>query len=205
MISVTFDNLEGVKRFYDPIIVEKAARSTVKKLRDKAATRASSEVRKVYAVKARDVKAALTPRLKEENGLPVGLLIYTGGRLSLRYFTAYKGGVPQGSMRPKVKTRAGLRYGARVRVKKTSPSKIIKRAFWGRGRAGSIDGAGEWQIFQRIGLGRLPIRKLTGPSIAHMLRSRSAVDGINNMMAADANKTLEHELDHFIQRQIGTR
>ena len=38
-----------------------------------------------------------------------------------------------------------------------------------------------------------------------MVRGDAGVDEINDMMAADANKTLEHELDHFIQRQIGLR
>lgn len=207
-LEVSFDNLDAVRQAYDPIVVEKATRSAIKKLTDQTATRVSSTVRQVYNVKARDVSKALKKRVSTQGGIPAGYAIYTGRRLSLRYFsTAGTTGMPRAgsNARPRVKTPRGTRYGARARIKKTSVSKVIKGAFWGHGRVGREDGAGEAQIFQRIGLGRLKIRKLTGPSIAHMMRGEDAQRAVNDEMSKKANQVLSHELDHFMQRQAGIR
>lgn len=204
MLSVRFDNLEEVKKAYDPIVVEKAAYSAVKKLHSKAATRVSKGIRQDYAVKAGQIAAALKKRVRKENGIPSGFLIYTGRRLSLRHF-AVGGPTPRKSNRPRIRTARGLRYGAKVRVMKKRPARVVPRAFWGSARAGAQDGAGEAQIFQRVSAGRYPLRKMTGPSIAHMARGRAGIDEVNKMMAQDANRTLSHELDHFLQRQIGLR
>ena len=205
-LEVRFDNLEEVKRAYDPLVVEKAARETIKQLHGLAATQVSKKVREVYNVKARDISKALKKKVVSEGGIPSGYLIYLGRRLSLRYFSTSTGaGAPSRNARPKVKSRAGDRRGARVRIRKTSRASVLKRAFWGRGRAGLADGGGEWQIFQRIGLSRHPIKKLTGPSIAHMVRSNEAVEAINELVRDQADKKLAHNLDHFMQKHIGIR
>lgn len=205
MIKAEFQDLERVKQVYDPIVVEKAAYSTVNKTQGKAATRMSRAVRREYAIKAREINRALHKRIRRRGGIPEGLLIYTGTRLSLRHFSSYKGGVPKPPARPKRRSPKGTRYGARVRVLKTRKSHIVPRGFWGRGRRGRTDGAGEWQIFQRVGVSRLPIRKLSGPSIAHMIRNESAQNDINRLLQEELNDRFSHELDHFLQRQIGLR
>lgn len=204
MLSVRFDNLDEVKKAYDPIVVEKATYSAVRKLHSKAATRVSKQIRARYAIKAGQVAAALKKRIRRQSGLPVGFLVYTGRRISLRHF-AVGGPSPRKSNRPRVRTSRGLRYGAKVRITKGRPARVVPGAFWGAGRAGTAAGAGEEQIWQRVGAGRTPLRKLTGPSIAHMARGRAGIDAVNAMMAQDADRTLSHELDHFLQRQIGIR
>lgn len=200
-LDVRFDNLEEVKQFYDPLLVEKAAHETVKQLHSKAATLVSKEARENYAIKARDIRLALKKRVTTQGGIPVGYLVYTGARVSLRRFSSYGGaGEPAQRARPKVKTRAGGRRGARVRVVKKRPSRIVKGAFWGRGAGG-----GEWQIFKRIGLSRLKIKKLTGPSIAHMVRNDESIQAINDLVGREGNGMLIHNLDHFVQRKTGLR
>jgi hypothetical protein len=204
MIDVRFENLDAVKRAYDPIVVEKAAFSAVRHLHNKAATQVSRSVRGTYNIKASRLKMALKKRIRMQQGTPAGFLIYTGQRLSLRNF-AVGGAAPRKSNQPVRKTARGKRRGVRVRIMKTRGSHVVPRAFWGRGRAGSTDGAGEQQIFQRIGLSRLPVRKLTGPSVAHMVRGQAGVDEINKMMARDADRVLSQALDQFLARQIGIR
>jgi len=204
VIDVRFDNLDEIRRTYDPKVVEKATFSAVKKLHAKAATRVSKSVRGRYNIKAGQLKSALKKRVRTQQGVPSGFLIYTDGRISLRQF-AVGGAMPKKSNQPIRKGSRGSRKGVRVRVVKSRGSYVVKGGFWGKGRVGKEDGIGQYQIFQRIGAARLPIRKLTGPSVAHMVRGKAGIDEINSMMAQDADKTLANELDHFLQRQIGIR
>lgn len=206
MLSVRFEGLEEAKQVYDPILVERAAGSTIKQLHNKAATLVSREVRKKYSIKVRDITATLKKRIVYRDGVPSGFLVYTSKRTSLSRFTSYKGvGVPAQHARPKVRSRRGLRRGARVRVVRSRPAKVVDGAFWGKGRAGLADGAGEWQIFRRIGLGRLPVKKLTGPAIAQMVRGDDVLEAINDLMDGEADALLSKNLDHFILRKAGIR
>jgi len=204
VIDVSFDNLEAVKRAYDPVVVKKAAFSAVKKLHNKAATQVSRSVRTTYNIKATDLKEGLKKRIRTQQGTPSGFLIYTGKRISLRYF-AVGGPTPRRSNQPVRNSSRGKRRGVRVRVMKNRGPQVVPRAFWARGQAGSIAGAGEQQIFQRIGASRLPIRKLTGPSVAQMVRGKAGIGELNKLMAQAADKTLSNELDHFLQRKVGLR
>ena len=192
-LEVRFDNLDEVRKFYDPAIVERAAYSTVKQLHSKATTAVSKAVRDEYAVNVKTVKGALKPIIRYQNGVPVGYLIYTGKRISLRHFATK-------SSRVRVKTRRGYRYGAKVKVKKRERAALVPGAFWGRAQ-----GSGELQIFKRMGLSRLKIKKLTAPAIAQMVRNESALDAINELVQREADEKLANNLDHFLKRQIGIR
>ncbi|MFT5766740.1 MAG: hypothetical protein ACI9DH_000559 [Halioglobus sp.] len=202
MISVRFENLKELRQVYDPEILEKATRATIKQLNGQAATLISKAIRDNYKIKAGDIKQALDPRISTQNGIPSGFLIYTSKRISLRHFS---GGKPHKLNTPKVKTARGVRRGAKATITKRRGKRQIKGGFWGKGRAGGEDGAGEWQIFQRMGLSRLKVRKLTGPSISHMARGKAPLNAINQLVDNKASKLLENNLDHFIKRRAGIR
>lgn len=214
MIKFTFDNLDEIKGAYDPEIVRDATRSTVRRLNSQAATQISKAIRQRYNIKARDVTAAMKLRIRDQQGMPVGFLTYLGQRISLRKFAGVSGNnAPKGSARPRVKSGRGNRYGARVKMVKERGSHIVPEAFWGRGRVGKEDGAGAWQIFQRMGVPRSnprfkgdeKLRKLTGPSIAHMVRSNDAIEAANTLVRTKADSILAHELDHRLLRKAGLR
>jgi len=210
MLSVRFDNLEEVKQFYDPIIVEKAARTTIKQLHGQAATLISKAIREKHNVTVRDVKSALHTRIKTTDGVETGSLIYTGKRISLRHFATAKSSPLVSTARFVKGTRRKVkRRGVRVKDRKDSRARIVPGAFWGRAAigsgAGKIIGEGTLQIFQRIGLSRLKIRKLTGPAIAQMAGGEAPLDAINELMREKADKTLAHNLDHFLRTKTGIR
>lgn len=203
-LEVGFSNLDEIMRFYDPSVVERATRSTVRQLHKRAATRVNRAVRDRYNIKQRDITAVLKKRVTLQNGVPVGFLVYTSERISLRRFSSYNGqGEPKQNARPKVKSRAGLRRGARVRVAKGRRAHIPDGAFWGRGRAGTRDGGGDWHIFKRVGMSRLGLKKLTGPAVAQMVRGDGVIDEINDLMRGDADKLLGQNLDFFLGRRAG--
>jgi hypothetical protein len=192
-LEFSFTNLEQLKQVYDPALVEKAARETIKQLQGKAATATSRAARDRYNVTASAVKSALTPRLRvDQAGIPTGYLIYLSKRISLRHFAA--------KARPKVKTARGVRYGARVRVLKTKGSYIVPGGFFGTAKT-----SGSGQIFQRIGKERLKIKKLTGPSISHMMRSLPAIQSLNELIQQEGDTKFANNLDHFMQKATGLR
>ena len=192
-LEFKFENIEGLKRVYDPAVVEKAALATVKQLQAKAATATSKAIRDRYAVSASAVKSALKPRLRvDPSGVPTGYLIYLSKRISLRYFAT--------KAVPKVKTKRGIRYGARVKDRKDRPTRIVPGGFFGTAKT-----SGSGQIFQRIGTSRLPIRKLTGPSISQMMSGRAAIDALNDLVRKEGDEKFANNLDHFMQKQIGLR
>lgn len=201
MISISFSNMEEIRRVYDPSIVDRATRDATRRLRDKVATQVSKAVRDVYSIKAGDISRSLRKRARTRVGHE-GLLVYTSKRLSLSYF-ATNNGQPNAGNRPKVKTPRGVRRGAKVKVVKSKGRTIIDGAFWGRGRAGIIDGAGAWQIFVRKGSKRNPIKKLTGPSVSQLVGSRTALEAVNQVVGRDADKILAQRIDFYTGRKAG--
>lgn len=199
MISVSFDNLDEIRDVYDPLIIDKAVRSTTRKLVNFAATEVKRSVRDKYRIKAARINKSLQKRVvSRQTGDTRGFLIYTSKRLSLANFASRTGqGLPGRSARPKVKTARGVRYGARVRVLKNRPSKVVKGAFWAPGTGGV------WQIWKRETEARRPIRMLTGPSVSHMMRSAEAIQAVERTVQQRATPLLTRELDVFAQKRAG--
>lgn len=214
MIKFSFDNLDEITKAYDPKVVRAALFSTIRKLNSQSSTQVSKAITSRYNIKAKEVKAAMVKRVREQGDIPVGFLVYTSKRISLRKFAKQNGKAPpERSARPRVKSARGKRLGARVRVVKGRGTHIVPGGFWGKGRAGKEDGAGTWQIFQRMGVPRRnprykgdeKLRKLTGPSIAHMARGDKAIEAANKLVRDKADTILAHELDHRLLRKAGLR
>jgi len=201
VISYTFDNVDELLKTYDPKVVKDSLFSTIRKLNSQSATQVSRAIVSRYNIKAKDLKPALVMRVREKNGVPVGFLLYTGKRLSLRKFSTAAA------------SRSRARRGARVKVLKSKGSYMVPGGFWGRARAGQVDRANVAQIFQRMGVPRKKpryagdekLRKLTGPSIAHMARSSKAIEAANKLVREKADTILAHELDHRLLRKAGLR
>lgn len=208
-LEFKFSNMEQLKQVYDPAVVEKAARETVKQLQAKASTVISDAVRAKYSINKSEIKSALKQRLKvDANGVPTGYLVYLSPRISLRHFAS--------SARPKIKTTQRIerkgqvktysvkRLGVRVKVVKTRPTRIVKGGFFGTART-----SGSNQVFQRIGPwvkgGDNKIKKLTGPSISHMMRGRLPIQALNELVQNEGDAKFAHNLDHFMQKQMGLR
>lgn len=202
-LEFKFSNMEQLKQVYDPVVVEKAARETVKQLQAKASTQISTAVRARYSVAAKDIKSALKPRYSiDQEGVPTGYLIYTSQRISLRHF-ASKG-------RPKVKSSRGTRYGARVKVVKSRGSHVVKGGFIGTGKKSGVE-----QVFKRMnpwtpypraqGLGPNKLKKLTGPSVSHMVRGNAPIKALNDLVQKEGDVKFANNLEHFMQKQIGLR
>lgn len=205
MIDVRFENIDEIRRVYDSDIVTKATRGAVIRLRDRTATQVGKAVRTRYPVKKREVADAMRKRTRERTNNVEGLLIYTSRRLSLPRFATQR--APTRSNRPRVQTRRGPRYGAKVQIIKGRGHRQLRGAvFWGRARTGQGSngrGQGTWQIWTREGRARDSIRRLTGPSISHMVRSQSVQRVIADFARYNADKILIDRFNFYIGRRAG--
>ena len=187
MISVELPDLDELREKIDPRVVEKALNSAVNKTANKARTFISKTVRQHYNVKAAKIKDNLT-ETRRKDPIVERVLIYTGGQVSLINFGAKKARV------------AGTkRKGASVIVKKSSGRKIIK----GENKYGAFIATGKngnTHVFMRETESRMPIRKLSGPSVAQMIGAAEMTKEIDQFVKAEMPKQIEHELDYFITK-----
>lgn len=203
MISVSFSNLDELKRVYDPRIVERAASDAVWRLRTPVKNTTAKEVAQVYNIKQGEVSSALKVA-RRNRGSPEVLLIYRSKRPSLPRFASKR--EPTRGNRPRVKTQRGVRYGAKAKVVKSRGQRLIRGAFWARGRAGQSEdgrGQGAWLIWVRQSGARNSLKKLTGPSVSQMVGTRSARAAADRAIRDNADRILFQRLDFYTGRRAG--
>lgn len=173
MLTYEMTGLDELRRKFDPKMINKALDRAQQVAATKARTRISKEIRQLYNVKAGDVgKSVRLQRI--QNGR---LLIYTGRMIGLDKF---------GARPKKVKTKHGRRTGVSVVVRKTGGRKVVKHGF-----IGNVHGA---KIFKRETDARLPIRRLFGPSIAHMAGN----EVVGNLAMLQVQEDAGIEFDRYL-------
>lgn len=186
MIEMTLTNIDEIRRAFDPKLVKKALDRAISTAANRVRTQISVDVRARYNIKAGDVGKSVTLRPINQDGVINRLLAYTGGRLSLRMFAA-------GSAAPSYSKRSGRQLPVRVTVLKAEGRKQVQGGFLAKGR--NAKGDTPYQIFQRVGDERLPIRKLTGPAIPTMVSNpkviTAAVDRAGEVMGAEFTRQME--------------
>ena len=186
MIEMTLTNIDEIRRAFDPKIVKKALDRAISTAANRVRTQISVDVRARYNIKAGDVGKSVTLRPVNQDGVINRLLAYTGGRLSLRMFAA-------SGATPRMGKRSGRQLPVRVTVLKAEGRQTVQGAFLAKGR--NAQGDTPYQIFQRVGDERLPIRKLTGPAIPTMVSSPkvigAAVDRAGTVMQAEFTRQME--------------
>ena len=191
MLELKLKNLDKLMQAYDPSLVQQALTRSLNRVTGKSKTFVSKEVRQDYNVKARDISKALTIT-RARKGQNEAMLLYAGGRLGLGKF---------GARERTVKVRAGrggsTRKQVRVKVKKTDGLTPVTSS---QGVGGFMFNG---QIYARMGASRMPIKSLSGPSIAHMVDDRGIVDDVSNLIGDEIQKEFTSNLDYYLMRQIG--
>ena len=196
MLEFTLTNIDAIKAAYDPDLVEKALSTAINRVTAKGKTLISREIRDDYNVKAADVSRALTIR-RARQGEAEAVLMYAGSRLGLHKFG------------PRVRTIAATpthnRWGkrrkqTRVRVHKKD---ALTPAVGPNGNAGFT--APDGRVYARVGLAREKIVALMGPSIPQMVDKASVLDPLNQMLSTELNAEFSHNLEFYINQQMGVR
>lgn len=183
MIEVKLENIDALRKAFDPKIVKQSLDRAIRTAAERVRTQISRDVRQRYNIKAGDVGKSVTLRAISQDGIVNRLLAYTGARISLARFGA----------RPR-QVRVGKRKytGVTVQVLKAEPRQLVKGAFLAQG-LNANEGTPQ-QVFQRIGDARLPIRKLTGPAIPTMVA--------NPKIIAQASDTATDVMNREFIRQM---
>jgi len=116
MIKVDISNLEQLRKQFDPVKVDKAFWSALKRTTAKTKTQVSKEIRKIYAIKAGDVNKHVRSYRAQDSYV----IDYSGAPIPLHKF------------RPTartVTTARGVRKAVSVKVKKTKRRGIVKGGF----------------------------------------------------------------------------
>jgi hypothetical protein len=152
---------------------------------DKSSTESSREIRKVYNLKDRAVKASLKKVRANKNRLWAQLRI-EGARIGLIEFDA--------------RWRPGQKIGATVRVKRASGRQAIEGAFIGTRRWNSWQDGGEHAhrgVFKRVGKARYPIRYLRSISIPQAFSNRAVVAAVQAIAIATFDKNFTQQLTYL--------
>lgn len=154
---------------------QQATVSTINKTMRKARVAASKEIRKIYNIKAKDIKKALVITRANRNKMYADHIV-TGRRLLLSYFAPRQ-----------------TKKGVTIRIKKSSGRKVVKGAFEATMKTGHKG------VFKRKGKSRLPIRELTTLDLPTMYDIR-AEDTFDKTVSREINKIFDHEFDFRLSK-----
>lgn len=179
MIEIQIQHLEKIEDLFSktPKEAPKLISSAINRSASAARTKASTEIRAKYIIKASDIKSDI----KIKNSTP--------GTLSAQIRTS-------GPVIPLMKfdvtpTIPDIMV-VRARVKKGGRKKIIQKGF-----VASM-GSSHTNVFTRVGKSRLPIQGRYGPSIAQMMGEDSVVKNIEERAQDILDKRLVHEFSRLI-------
>lgn len=207
MITIEVTGVDAVRQAFSSDTVDRAIKSTLNKLAAQAKTAVSKKIRETYNIKARDLGAAMT--VVNARSIDAGSqIIASGSRLPLIYFDAQEikisgsnaiisrqksGGIASRSVRKGSKKR-----GVTVKVLNAGGRKFVL----GPSNFGGFfaDAGGSQQIFMRSKSSRLPIEKLTGPSVAEMLGKNT--DIVRQFVISESARIFSNELDFYTSRVV---
>jgi hypothetical protein len=140
---------------------------------DKTATETSREVRKIYNLRDRAVKQAMSKRYASRYRL-FGTVTLEGARIPLVEFAA--------------RWRQGQPVGATVQVKVAGGRKPIRGAFIAAAKGGAV------QVFRRVGRSRLPIRSLRSISIPQAVSNQAVQAALQTVAIDTFDKNFRQQL-----------
>lgn len=194
MLDFKIENLEKIKEVYQPWIVEKALTTSINRVSAKAKTLVSRKARENYTVKASDISKTLKVT-RARKGESEAVLLYAGSRLGLHKFAPRVRSVTVNSKNNRYGRR---RKQVRVRVHKKDAQ---TPAVGPNGNAGFM--APDGRIYARLGAKRDKLKMLAGPAVAMMVDKSEVLDPMNKMLSTELNAEFAHNLEFFINKQVG--
>ncbi len=203
MIRDEFQDLDALRKKYNPAIINKALNSAINKTKNKTRTIVSRSVRKIYNVKANKLSAALNEYTHQANKGSVDVVVervlsYSGGRISLINFDA-KTKLVSTSRKRKRGKKMVKRHAVTVLVKKSEGRKIVE----GKAGRGAFIGMGansNVHIFERMTDKRQPIEKKWSLSVAEMIKTTKVLDEVDAFVKKELPDQLDHALDYFLNK-----
>lgn len=165
--------------------IEGAAPKALARAINRAVEGARSEgVRKVrdeYTARARDIRDTIRISRAKPNR-PQAVISSIGPALSL---SAFKYSPASVNGRRRTPIRVAVKRGERDALERSFVARV---------------GGGKKAIYERVGKSRLPIRKLTGPSVPQMIGNPLVIDSMADRAREVMDQRLDHEIDNILKR-----
>jgi len=158
-----------------PKAFQTALISTINKALSKARVAASKEVRRIYAIKAGDLKKSVRITKARKGRIKASHTV-AGKRLKLSYFGPRQ-----------------TKKGVSIRIKKSEGRKIILSSFK------AVMTSGHEGVYQRKTSKRLPIKELTTLDLPTMYDIR-AEKTFDKAISDNMNKIFDHELEYRLSK-----
>ena len=181
-VRSNIDDFQAVLRALPERLQERAIMRGINRAIDAVATQSSREVRKVYNLKDRDVKAALAKHKASKVTL-TGDVTFRGRRIPLILFEAH--------------WRQGQPGGATAKIFVGGQRIAYRGAFIAAARYNNAAGggsAGQQQVFVRTGKARYPIKVLRGISIPLAVKRKVVLDALKAVASDTFRKNFTQQL-----------
>jgi|GEM_PF-2583669 len=177
-------------------LVKKAIYSTMGKVRQRARTEVSNEIRKKWNIKKKDLDKRLRVRAGERgHGYETFELIIKGQSISLSYFGArqYAGNRVITRTMGRVNKRASRFQGVQVEVIKGRRTQLP-------GAFMQAAGSGHVMVMKRTGKSRYPVAIKAVISPASMFSDSAIYDRFTDQLMADLERIFAHELEYRLTK-----
>ncbi len=170
--EVKIEGLEKFQALVDSKVWYKAQKCTTTEMGRKFRTRVVKDVKKVYNVKAKDLKKRIRTRIEKRSAGDVEWrMTVKGSPMSLTHFGPRQ-----------------TKKGVSVLIRKDESRKILAKTFVAKG-----------QVFQRKGKGRLPIvakKTLSAPQMFNEKTMKAAFEEVKR----EYPKRFEHNLNFYLKK-----
>lgn len=225
MIEFEMQNVDRLAQLYDPRIVTKALTTSIRKVANKGATLVSKEVRKEYNISAADVRKKMKVKKLAYESADHAIL-FSAEHISLMHFDPQEVAIKRFKRAGEVKQRRIFtrnekkalisqrvdhmqfsvktpepELGVTVRIRKTGSRALVKGrnrygAFLAKGRGGGT------QVFMRRSKTRLPVDKLSGPSLAQMVDRKGVDDAVGDLVYVEAPGQFAAAMDFYLGKEL---
>lgn len=182
MVGITSEQIERVESILSGVQrgPEKVFFNVINRALDTVRTAAGRQIREVYAIKQKDLRAESNIKLKKASQTDLaGEIAFAGCKIPLYRFNVTPKQPAQG-----VRVKAA--------VLKSSAQTEFEHAFIARMQSGHIG------MFERATAKHLPIDEFTGPSVAHMAGNSVVLEQVEKEAQETIDKRIDHEMDRIL-------
>lgn len=188
-------NLKQLQDKFDPRDVEKALRWALNATSRKTATFISKDIRTVYTLKARDIKAHL--KIKKYRRDATRALLYTGGSIPLEEFKPHTKRVRTTATSRRGKRFKTHRRGVTIRMRKDEGRQLVKGGWYAKGhvmhRSNPSSGLGETA-------NTAPPFIMYGPSIPGMVAHPKTIEQAQDLVRKELPQEFSERLDYLLNK-----
>lgn len=198
-INFRLENLESIRKQYDPKIVDRALSTAMTRTAMKARTAVSRLVRQTYNIKARHIRTGVRLIRRKRGQAHERVLLYTGTAIPLNRFDP---------LTKRVLSARGPRVGVTVRIRKDRGRKLVTGGFLADVNGAKVfirrPGAAKTTTskgrYAGTGIKRQPIDRQFSVSVPGTVAHQSVLNEINKVVAEQAPIEFNRAMNFFTDR-----